>query len=1364
MYAIGLWTDRSLQRPFHLLWKERSRIFGLRSGQTWPSTFIRDPIPSRRVMSSRHPVQPSSHSWKSFSTSRLSFLDKVTLHVGNEAALGVARAKLDRELQSAQEMVHLIRARRNTLSAINCFPPEVLAIIFGFLAADEPLWPLRSLTRVQPSSPMNRRHHRCVEEMVSKGTKGTLACHELGWIKVTHVCHLWRTVALAHPSLWGIDICSLSSWTRERLRRSKSAPIDVIVRKVGQDVSRNMLFHLLGQLDRTRTLDLSAGAMVDCDIGRHESWRILTTSPFLETFSQQALPDSKSSGCGTSLCGGGCPLPSSITELSLCVDQSHTRPFLGYCRSGLLAILSRLPQLRLLELARTIPSSDSSATEPVDSVPLRNLGQLKIHTSDSDCAWFLQHVWFPASAQLFVSISDVSSLSHLKQIGRSLLGMVPTQSLLCCWSHNLSVEGWKAPEEPVPEGTQYEFSDKTTSWSLIFQKLGRFNPREAIVDGLFGSAEIPDIKALRLKGNLHSLQWPQLSASLCALEYVSLGKLGLTQFLRCLAAPQGQHPGPAFLPRLRRIHFIDVMFPAQARFHRCPEVKELMRALTERKLGSAPIQELTFRCHDNIPALISQIREVVPQVSFYEVKPLPGGSSAFWPRTIFDDSVSTNGDDRDGGAPGNIVAQQLVTAMETTPGVPDTATLQEILNSLNHSSPPGFHNIPNFPPVHDYPPPISKPAHKRKSADMASKPVDNPSPDAWKALYTSRLSSFDQTFLHVGNAAALATARAKFDKELENVLAVASLLRARRNTFVTINCLPPELIALIFGFLSVDEIPRPVRGERHFREPHSQYSRRARYSLGWIKVSHVCQLWRTIALAHPSLWGVDIDSLQGWTRERLRRSKGAPIDVVVRRMSKKGAEMDLIFRLLTQLHRTRKLDLGCYVNVKRSVGKHILPYLSAEAPILESLSCAFELDEITALPDDFVLPFNFLATNAPRLRSLRLRNISLRWNCQLPRGLMELCLSVDQPAPNQSQTLPSVGYCRPGLLNILSQLPQLQVLELTRTIPNPSSDSPVKESIHAISLPNFQRLTINATSSDCAWFLERVAIPTSARLFIKVSHVYSLSDVEQIGRSLLGVAPMLSVFFSTGNPLTIKGWRKPEETAPQGPQYDFADESMAFHLTLYKLGHATEEIVRGLFGHTEIPSIKALRVEGGFQPLDWTHLSASLCALEYISINDPPMLSFIRCLVGFERINGFQDERQLSLSLFPNLHTIHFIDVMWTTDQDESRAALLLHALNERKNRSMPIQELILRAHDNTSTLISHIRKAVPRLSFHDTNPSPAYIPIFALPSTFDEAVGLLDNLPGHFPPHFELFEPFAPPAPLQLDNFNFVPHFGPFE
>jgi hypothetical protein len=71
----------------------------------------------------------------------------------------------------------------------------------------------------------------------------------------------------------------------------------------------------------------------------------------------------------------------------------------------------------------------------------------------------------------------------------------------------------------------------------------------------------------------------------------------------------------------------------------------------------------------------------------------------------------------------------------------------------------------------------------------------------------------------------------------EEIDAVMHLLQSLRNAMAPISLLPPEVLSQIFHFLSLMDEPLG-------------YSRKKK--LGWIIVTHVCWLWRQVAIDDSS--------------------------------------------------------------------------------------------------------------------------------------------------------------------------------------------------------------------------------------------------------------------------------------------------------------------------------------------------------------------------------------------------------------------------------------------------------------------------------------------------------------------------------
>src|SRR5882762_3057906 len=110
------------------------------------------------------------------------------------------RQKIDEDLERLQVSVLSLKARRNALAPIARLPPEALALIFSFVSATPDDYSIGTF--------------------VSRVRK-------LSWLKVTHVCHQWREVALAYPRLWGHISFSSITCTSEMLARSKMAPLHI---------------------------------------------------------------------------------------------------------------------------------------------------------------------------------------------------------------------------------------------------------------------------------------------------------------------------------------------------------------------------------------------------------------------------------------------------------------------------------------------------------------------------------------------------------------------------------------------------------------------------------------------------------------------------------------------------------------------------------------------------------------------------------------------------------------------------------------------------------------------------------------------------------------------------------------------------------------------------------------------------------------------------------------------------------------------------------------------------------------------------------------------------------------------------------
>lgn len=162
-----------------------------------------------------------------------------------------------------------------------------------------------------------------------------------------------------------------------------------------------------------------------------------------------------------------------------------------------------------------------------------------------------------------------------------------------------------------------------------------------------------------------------------------------------------------------------------------------------------------------------------------------------------------------------------------------------------------------------------------------------------------------------------------------------------------ISCLPPELVCAVFHRLDV----------RHL-----------------IVASHVCGVWREIALVHAALWTtLDLSGVQNISRAYLdallSRSRGLPVDLLGFTITT-DRSMDAAVALSTHLSHIRVLEVNvAWHEVWDALQFDVL--LHAPAPVLEDLTIR-ELLDCGASP---IVHAEIFDEHAPRLTRLRLEGI-----------------------------------------------------------------------------------------------------------------------------------------------------------------------------------------------------------------------------------------------------------------------------------------------------------------------------------------------------------------------------------------------------
>ncbi|KAM5540904.1 hypothetical protein V8D89_005548 [Ganoderma adspersum] len=238
-----------------------------------------------------------------------------------------------------------------------------------------------------------------------------------------------------------------------------------------------------------------------------------------------------------------------------------------------------------------------------------------------------------------------------------------------------------------------------------------------------------------------------------------------------------------------------------------------------------------------------------------------------------------------------------------------------------------------------------------------------------------------------------------------------SLLQETENSRSRINSLPPEILTLIFLFVSEPLSPPGHRG------PSS-----ARQTYDLLPVTQVCRHWRELALGTPSLWSTLCENASGHaaTASLHAHTQQADLAVYVDRARPTPALIGLlgspsVGSRITELYLQ---DLNAY-----SPGHLVTELLAFPAPRLERVSIRRRVlrsapgpghGEAVAAPLKAVM--EMFAGVAPKLKSLVFHDIPL-----LPSNCFEQLTRL-----RLSFEACSVYWALPDLLHLLSQCPSLE--------------------------------------------------------------------------------------------------------------------------------------------------------------------------------------------------------------------------------------------------------------------------------------------------------------------------------------------------
>ncbi|KAN0134354.1 hypothetical protein V8E53_007852 [Lactarius tabidus] len=388
---------------------------------------------------------------------------KATSWERSQQTIDVEIKSLEESTRTLNKSIGVLKHRRNAHTPISSLPPEVFAAIFSFV---------------------------CLPGVPSLGKKPD---YNLARIRLSHVCHQWREIALNQPLLWNhVDFTTLSlAGATEMLVRAKSAPLYLEARRASWrrwetrwDGDRFGAFRaeLRARIPQICHLTINAKPYY-----LRKTLAILLVSPaptlkYLSLFSRGVsngrdertwddsesevdIPDTLFDGAAPGLsclklrnCDISWKSPhlKGLEYLRILMPSKHARPNLVVW----LDALNEMPQLKTLTLHSASPIALSFPFDVERTVTLPSLTHLDMSASMGDCALALAHLDLPALTWLCLKLtilqrdSNVTTvqgaLPYVARHGHGPQDIQPLQSILI---HNeysfLNILAWPVPDIDV---------------------------------------------------------------------------------------------------------------------------------------------------------------------------------------------------------------------------------------------------------------------------------------------------------------------------------------------------------------------------------------------------------------------------------------------------------------------------------------------------------------------------------------------------------------------------------------------------------------------------------------------------------------------------------------------------------------------------------------------------------------------------------------------------------------------------------------------------------------------------------------------------------------------------------------------------
>lgn len=280
---------------------------------------------------------------------------------------------------------------------------------------------------------------------------------------------------------------------------------------------------------------------------------------------------------------------------------------------------------------------------------------------------------------------------------------------------------------------------------------------------------------------------------------------------------------------------------------------------------------------------------------------------------------------------------------------------------------------------------------------------------------------------------------------------------------VGIATLPVEMLRHIIAFAAANDPPKYLYEGPYITAPEDPCY------MGWIPITHVCRLWREVALTTKSLWtDIILNMGQGWVNEMIRRSgPTSAISIVATDCEGWDGDMYDMFDAIVPpvMDRVERLEL---LGDLSELGYACSQLRSATTPALKSL-CLVKTPCMDADAD--VDLEGLFACHTPRLSTLRLHDIGLPGTSFYMFGNLKH-FEIYHSGGNWRMI-----HAYPAeLLKALAHMPLLEVLSMTGYVL--SDLIPSQQSV-TVNLHNLRTLTMEGDRHVLDYMRRHIVLPAS---------------------------------------------------------------------------------------------------------------------------------------------------------------------------------------------------------------------------------------------------------------------------------------------